>query len=238
MTFGLQWSAVFHYHHSHTGCILIKQCGPPKYRSLYTHPNSNIAIGTKFCTCRGSVACAKVCCDTIAKEEITATRNFCWIWILIENRYWSASMKFQVCDIREHVAWWIFTSMYVVWENCWQQKSPVGTHVGVGNCHGCILYDYNAIVDIYPTTYDGVFSIIDLVQCRKYRTGFWVWIGVGLVINRVADKSWWRHDMGTLSPFLTIFVGNPPMTGGFLSQRASNEVIWCFVVLHVTKTVE
>ena len=130
------------------------------------------------------------------------------------------------------------TSMYVVWENCWQQKSPVGTHVGVGNCHGCILYDYNVIVDIYPTTYGGVFSIIDLVQCRKYRIGFWVWIGVGLVINRVADKSWWRHDMGTLSPFLTICVGNPPMTGEFLSQRASNEVIWCFVVLHVTKTVE
>ena len=34
--------------------------------------------------------------------------------------------------------------------------------------------------------------------------------------------TWWRHDMETLSLWLALCEGNPPVTGGFTSQRASN----------------
>ena len=31
--------------------------------------------------------------------------------------------------------------------------------------------------------------------------------------------AWWRHQMETFSALLALFEGNPPATGGFLSQR-------------------
>ena len=36
------------------------------------------------------------------------------------------------------------------------------------------------------------------------------------------DLPWWHHDMETLSLLLALCEGNPPVTGGFPSQRASN----------------
>ena len=44
----------------------------------------------------------------------------------------------------------------------------------------------------------------------------------------IATCTWRRHDMDTLSALLALCEGNPPVTGGFLSQRASNAEIWCF----------
>ena len=42
-----------------------------------------------------------------------------------------------------------------------------------------------------------------------------------------ADDTWWRHQMGTFSMLLALCEGNPPVTGGFPSQRP---VSWSFDV--------
>ena len=46
--------------------------------SFHTHLNSNTVITTKFCTWHDScavVACAKICCDLMASNRITARRS-------------------------------------------------------------------------------------------------------------------------------------------------------------------
>ena len=40
--------------------------------------------------------------------------------------------------------------------------------------------------------------------------------------------AWWRHHMATLSLLLTLCEGNPPVTGGFPSERASSTKLWFF----------
>ena len=40
-----------------------------------------------------------------------------------------------------------------------------------------------------------------------------------LLSEEVASKTWWRHQMETLSAFLALCEGNSPVTGGFPSQR-------------------
>ena len=42
-------------------------------------------------------------------------------------------------------------------------------------------------------------------------------------------ESWWSYDMEMLSTLLALCEGNPPVTSGFPSQRASNEKLWCFI---------
>ena len=42
-----------------------------------------------------------------------------------------------------------------------------------------------------------------------------------LVISEIL-RPWWCHDMEMFSTLLTLCEGNPPVTGGFPSQRASN----------------
>ena len=49
-----------------------------------SHLDSNSVIVTKFCTWHDScavVACAKICCDLMASDGITARRSFHRIWI-------------------------------------------------------------------------------------------------------------------------------------------------------------
>ena len=41
-----------------------------------------------------------------------------------------------------------------------------------------------------------------------------------LVLCSVSFKTWWRNAMETLSALLDLCEGNPPVTGGFPSQRA------------------
>ena len=42
------------------------------------------------------------------------------------------------------------------------------------------------------------------------------------------NYSWWHHGMEVLSLLMVLCVGNPPVTGGFPTQRASDaEVWWC-----------
>ena len=52
--------------------------------SFHSHLDSNTVIATKFCTWHDScavVACAKICCDLMASNGITARRIFHRIWI-------------------------------------------------------------------------------------------------------------------------------------------------------------
>ena len=41
--------------------------------------------------------------------------------------------------------------------------------------------------------------------------------------------AWWCYHMEALSVSLALYVGNPSMTGGFHSQRASSTELWCFL---------
>ena len=52
--------------------------------SIRSHLDSNTVIAAKFCTWHDScavVACAKICCDLMATNEITARQSFHRIWI-------------------------------------------------------------------------------------------------------------------------------------------------------------
>ena len=53
--------------------------------SLHPHLASNAVIATKFCTCHDScvaMICAKMCCDVMSNNGITARRDFHRIWIV------------------------------------------------------------------------------------------------------------------------------------------------------------
>ena len=54
----------------------------------------------------------------------------------------------------------------------------------------------------------------------------------------IALDAWWGHDIETLSALLALCVGNPPVTGGFPSQRASNVELWYFLCCYPECTVE
>ena len=49
---------------------------------------------------------------------------------------------------------------------------------------------------------------------------------------------WWRHVIGTLYTFLALCEGNPPVTGGFPSQRASNVELLCLVWCHPEQAIK
>ena len=48
------------------------------------------------------------------------------------------------------------------------------------------------------------------------------------------DIVWWCHDMETLSVLLALYKGNPPITGGFPSQRASDRDLWCSLLCWIS----
>ena len=45
--------------------------------------------------------------------------------------------------------------------------------------------------------------------------------------------TWWWHGMGSLSALLALCEGNPPVTGGFTSQRASKQGFAVFFVISI-----
>ena len=83
-------------HDSGTGCIRSLTWAPFHKRFFHRNSNSmeiifhsllgsNTLIATKFCTWHNScavVACAKICCDLMAINGITARRMFHRIWIV------------------------------------------------------------------------------------------------------------------------------------------------------------
>ena len=54
----------------------------------------------------------------------------------------------------------------------------------------------------------------------------------------VAPNPWWRYGMGIFSALLALCEGNPPITGGFPSQSASDAEIWCFLSCTYEQTIE
>ena len=50
--------------------------------------------------------------------------------------------------------------------------------------------------------------------------------------------TWWRHQMETFSALLALCEGNPPVTGGFPSQRPVTRSFDLFFDLRLNKTVE
>ena len=50
--------------------------------------------------------------------------------------------------------------------------------------------------------------------------------------------SWRRHEIVTLSESLALCAGNPPVTDGFPSERASEAELWCFFWCQPVQTTE
>ena len=58
----------------------------------------------------------------------------------------------------------------------------------------------------------------------------WLWHRLWYIVIAICDLvPWWYHAMETLSTLLALCEGNPPVTGGFPSQRASNVDFWCLL---------
>ena len=74
------------------------------------------------------------------------------------------------------------------------------------------------VVEIFAQT-NTIYSIIR--RCRQAAACGYHWVEC----KRMAWKlmiSWWRHQMETVPALLALCEGNPPVTGGFPSQRDSN----------------
>ena len=52
-----------------------------------------------------------------------------------------------------------------------------------------------------------------------------------------AHETWWRHQMETFSALLALGEGNPPVTGGFPSQRPVTRSFGVFFDLRLNKRV-
>ena len=118
--------------------------------SFHSHLDSVRTIATKFCTCHGScavVACAKVCCDLMTSNGITARRSFHRIWIarkiVSETGPWKVEnmgsillgfMASQLKDIVDHTQeWksvkWIYCGVWVQSKRCpWKFHTKFWTH--------------------------------------------------------------------------------------------------------------
>ena len=51
-------------------------------------------------------------------------------------------------------------------------------------------------------------------------------------------RTQWGHDMERLSALLALCEGNPPVTGGFPSQKANNAELWFFFLLLLAKQAD
>ena len=59
----------------------------------------------------------------------------------------------------------------------------------------------------------------DACQISKQCTFSWLKNLIMRSYNNLIVFPWWRHHMETFSALLSLCVGNPPVTGGFPSQR-------------------
>ena len=56
------------------------------------------------------------------------------------------------------------------------------------------------------------------------------------IFNAPSDNEpWWRNGMEMLSTLLALCQGNPPVTGGFPSQRTSHTAFWCLLDVSLNK---
>ena len=62
-------------------------------------------------------------------------------------------------------------------------------------------------------------------------------LGCGGVLDGGIKRPWWRHRLETFSAFLALCEGNPPVTGGFPTQRPETRN-WSFLWSTPEQTVE
>ena len=64
------------------------------------------------------------------------------------------------------------------------------------------------------------------------------WHSGTIYIRWGSIKLLWRHQMETFSTLLALCEGNPPGTGRFPSQRASNADLWCYFIVSPNKQIK
>ena len=85
----------------------------------------------------------------------------------------------------------------------------------------------------FVATYDDNFSLTNisiLMENRCWKMTFLIWINTHWeeeLLEIVYNRSWWRYQMDIFSALLALCDGNPPVSGGFPSQRL---VTWSFHV--------
>ena len=87
--------------------------------SFHSHLNSNTVIATKFCTWHDScavVACAKICCDLMASNGITARRNFHRIWIAGKKSLVKRAPGPILQMIYELITHFVAIYLYITWK--------------------------------------------------------------------------------------------------------------------------
>ena len=87
-------------------------------------------------------------------------------------------------------------------------------------CIDSIINFYHALTVSVPLlrTCNIIYVIILCLHCHLRRKESVV----------ILCSMWFCHEKETLSTSLDIWAGNPPVTGGFPSQKPSNEDPWCF----------
>ena len=67
----------------------------------------------------------------------------------------------------------------------------------------------------------------------------YTWWGYGMTaLSALSALTWWCRHMEMLSTLLALCDGNPPVTGGFPSQRTSNVELCCFHCWQTEQAVE
>ena len=56
-----------------------------------------------------------------------------------------------------------------------------------------------------------------------------------IYVSHYSSRSWWRHQMGTLTALLAFCAGNSPVTGEFPTQRPATQSFDVFFDLHLNK---
>ena len=67
------------------------------------------------------------------------------------------------------------------------------------------------------------------------RSSVWIWVTKNNKGCRIGGHPWWCHQMKTLSALLALCEGNPPVTGGFPSQRPVTRSFDVFFDLRLNK---
>ena len=168
------------------------------------------------------------------------SRNIKWTPVIEIPAHWSLSLSsgFEIdlpmTPLNTHimykiVPWW-FLSCAIFWM-CFLFRFSYNYRFICLNAR-CYLNVYSHLAYVR-----GISSLIrgQSIACLLHTMGLlnnqFAFFLMSRYILRLCIVIWsqWRHSMGTLSNLLALCEGNPPMTGGFPSQGASNTQLWCFL---------
>ena len=99
-----------------------------------------------------------------------------------------------------------------------------------GNCvHSLLVICMHYFIVVSMCSFHLIFVYI------KKRISQYVYKGVFLCWLANTMNTWWRHQMETISALLVLCKGNPPVTGGFPSQRPVLQSFVVFVDLRLNR---